>query len=272
MRTLLITLIGCVTLNLTLWGQLAGIPPQGAISLGLGGIISIDTKDWSVFNNPAGLANIESLSGIVGYQTFLDFSPFNSGVAGINLPTPAGTFALGISRFGDELFNTQMINFGFARKVGIMSLGLKANILQVNIDGFGKRSILIPEIGGLADLTPTLTLGTHIYNFTQSLISQNTLEKIPTIIRLSLDYHPTDLFNLYTEIEKDVELNPDLKFGLAYLIIDKLTLRTGISTALKSHSFGARLFIKNLVIDYAIRVNNGVGALHSFGLSYQMTR
>lgn len=251
---------------------MAGIQPQGAISLGLGGISSMDTKDWAIFNNPAGLVNIQSLSGIVGYQTILDFSPFNSAAAGINIPNRSGTLALGISRFGDELFNTQTINFGFARKIGIMSLGIKTNVLQMNIDGFGKRSIFISEIGSLADLTPKLTLGTHIYNFTQSRVSPNTLEKIPTIIRLSVDYHPTDLLNIYTEIEKDVELNPNIKFGLAYQLIESLTLRTGISTALGSHSFGSRLIIKRFQIDYAVLANRGIGTQHSFGLTYKMAQ
>lgn len=264
--------MSCVTLNLTLWGQLAGIPPKGATSLGLGGISSIDSKEWAVFNNPAGLTSVKVTSGIVGYQTILNFSPFNSALVGFNLPYPIGTLAIGVSRFGDQLFNTQTINLGFARKTGIMSLGIKTSISQVNIDGFGKRSVFVSEIGGLAELAPTLTLGTHIYNFTQSLLSPNTLEKIPTIIRLSLDYHPTELLNTYAEIEKDVALNPELKFGLAYRIIDNLTFRTGISTVLKSHSFGSRLIIKRFLIDYAVQVNQGISALHSFGLTYQMNK
>lgn len=265
-------MMSCVTLNLTLWGQLAGIPPKGAASLGLGGISSIDSKEWAVFNNPAGLTSIKVTSGIVGYQTILNFSPFNSAAVGFIIPYQIGTLAIGVSRFGDQLFNTQTINIGFARKIGIMSLGIKTSISQVNIDGFGKRSVFVSEIGGLADLAPTLTLGTHIYNLTQSLISPNTLEKIPTIIRLSLDYHPTDLLNVYTEIEKDVALDPNLRLGLAYRIIDNLAFRTGISTVLKSHSFGARLIIQPFMIDYAIQVNHGISTAHSFGLTYQMNK
>lgn len=261
-----------VTLNLTLWGQLAGIPPKGAVSLGLGGISSIDSKEWAVFNNPAGLASVKTISSVAGYQTILNFSPFNSVMVGFSTPYPIGTVAIGVSRFGDQLFNTQTVNLGFARKIGIMSIGLKTNILQVNIDGFGKRSVFVSEIGGLTDLAPTLTLGTHIYNFTQSLISPNTSEKIPTIVRLSLDYHPTDPLNVYAEIEKDVVLDPELRFGLSYCIVDSLTFRTGISTVIKSHSFGSRLTLKKFLVDYAIQVNHGISTLHSFGLTYQMNK
>lgn len=266
-----IILINCVTINLTLWSQLAGTAPNGAVSIGLGDIVSIDSKNWSSFNNPAGLSNISHISGSVGYQTLLDFSPFNSVLAGINLPLSIGTFGLGASKFGDEIFNTQMLHLATAKKMGIVHLGLKTTILQLNIDGFGKRSVLISEIGALATLSPLLTIGTHIYNFTQSNISRDIQEKVPTVVRLSLDYHPNDKVNFYAEIEKDVILDPILKFGLSYLLIESLALRTGISPATNSHSFGASLAFKSFTIDYGIK-SGLVGTLHSVGITYALER
>ncbi len=272
MRRLLITLISCVTLNLTLWGQLAGIPPKGALSTGLGGISSIDVMDWAVFNNPAGLANITDISVLAGYQSILNFPPFNSLTAAINLPTAIGTGGIGVSKFGDELLNTQMLHLGFARKIGIMSLGAKVVLLQLNIDGFGKRSVLLTEFGGLADLSPEITIGSHIYNLTQSNLVKEQQEKIPTIIRLSVDYHPNKQLNVYAEIEKDVLVEPDLKFGIAYRVIEHVTVRTGLSTLHSNHSFGASVENKRFRLDYGIRVNQGIGMLHSFGLIYQIRK
>ncbi|OEK00328.1 hypothetical protein BFP97_01835 [Roseivirga sp. 4D4] len=272
MRRLSIILISCVTLNLTLWSQLAGTPPNGAVSIGLGDIVSIGSEDWSIFNNPAGLADINEISGIAGYQTILDFSPFNSVFAGINLPSSIGTFGLGASKFGDEIFNTQMLHLALAQKIGIVNLGFKTAIQQLYIDGFGKRSVLVSEIGAITNLGPELTLGTHIYNFTQSNISRDIQEKIPVIVRASIDYHPTDELNLYAEFEKDVRLDPIIKMGLAYRLIETMVLRTGISPTTNRHSFGASLVLKAFTIDYGLRSGQGIGMLHSIGIIYSLKR
>ncbi|MBO3698015.1 hypothetical protein [Roseivirga sp. E12] len=272
MRRLSIILICCVTLNLTSWSQLAGTPPNGAVSIGLGGISSIDHKEWSIFNNPAGLSNVGQVSGIIGYQTTLSFLPFNSVMAGVSSPLKSSVLGFGISKFGDEIFNTQMAYMGFAHKVGNTKAGIKTNILQLQIDGFGKQSVFISEIGVLANLSPEFTLGTYIYNFTQSSISTDIQEKVPVIIRLSIDYHPSDQLNIYSEIEKDVVLDPDLRFGLAYKLVERLIVRTGISTSVKRHSFGASLISNRFTIDYGVRSGRETGVLHSFGLKYLFKR
>lgn len=266
----LILIIYLSILSYNCYGQLAGVPPSGPISIGLGGISSSLDNAWASFNNPAGISSQENLSVILGYQTSLDFSPFNTVIAAVILPTTIGVGAFSAYKFGDDLFNNQMISFAFAKKIGIMSLGIKASLLQYNIQGFGKRSVFIADIGGIADLTPTLSFGTHIYNFTQAVITSESQEKIPTILRLSLDYHPTDQLNIYMEGEKDIELTPDVKFGIAYHLIEAVVIRTGFSTITSRHSLGAGFQAKQFIIDYAVRTNSNIGSTHSFGLTYSL--
>lgn len=270
MHRIFITLICCVTLNLTLWGQLARISPHGAISLGLGGISSIDTDEWAAFNNPAALTNLSKLSFSVGYQSSLNFTPFNSSLASVILPAKWGTGAIAISSFGDELFNLQTFGLAFGHKVGTMDFGLKANLIQISIDGFEKRMIPVFEFGGLIDLSTNVSLGTHVYNLSQSLLSLETQEKIPVILRLSLDYHPNGDLNIYTEIVKDILLQPEIKVGLAYKLVDRLVIRTGIAPNTKGHSFGFGLTLQHFRIDYAVRRNQSLVSQHSLGLTYKL--
>lgn len=250
--------------------QLAGVPPSGPISLGLGGISSGLTNAWASFNNPAGLSSQEHLSTILGYQTSVNFSPFNTVTAAFILPTTLGIGAVSAYKFGDDLLSNQLISFAFAKKMGIMSLGIKTGLLQYNIQGFGKRSVFTADMGGIAELTPTLSFGMHIYNFTQTVIATESQEKIPTILRLALDYHPTEQLNIYVEGEKDVDRTPDVKLGLSYTIIEALIVRTGFSTITKRHSFGAGLHTRRFILDYAVRTNSNIGGTHSFGLTYSL--
>lgn len=257
--------------SLVLNAQLAGTPPVGPISMGLGGISSPLSNSWAVFNNPAGLASHSDFDAIFAYQTIFDFAPFNTVSAAVNYPSSFGTSGLGVYRFGDDLFSTSMLSLGFGKKIGIIGLGMKLNYLQYKIDGFGKRALGLAEMGALGQLTPALTFGMHIYNFTQSVISESTGEKVPVILRLSADYRLGEQVHLYLEGEKDVDEPVDVKFGLSYQVIEALTLRTGFSTQTNRMSFGAGILISRLTVDYALRANETISATHSFGLAYRFT-
>ena len=213
------------------FSQLSTIPPVGPKALGMGGVSAVNADVWGVLNNPGGIADAEALAAFVSYRTIFDFAPFNTVSAGVVAPTDLGTAGLGVFRFGDELFNTQMLSISIARKIGIMQLGIKASYLQLNIEGFGSRGVFVADIGGIATLTPELSFGAHIYNFSQSALSAETRERVPTVIRLALSYTPTEAFIFSIEGEKDVDLDPDIKLGLQYQLIESLYLRTGFFRA-----------------------------------------
>ena len=263
---LTITLI--VTSSFGLKAQLSAIPPSGPISNALGGISSPFDNAWSIFNNPAGLTGNQVTVGVFGYQTIFNFAPFNTVSAAVTTPTQYGTIAIGAYRFGDDIFSSQMGSLGFAKIIGIMSLGIKANYLQYNIQNFGRRSVFVAEMGGLATLTNNLRFGMHIYNFTQSIIIEESGEKLPTLLRLSIHYRIKEGIDFFVEGEKDVEQDPDLKVGLSYNLNDMIQLRTGFSTLANRHSLGAGFKIKKFNIDYALKANSNIGSAHNFGLAY----
>lgn len=249
--------------------QNASIPAAGPISLGLGGTRAAISNHWAIFNNPAGLGDLQGISGIFGYQTIINFTPFNSVLAALNAQIPFGNTAFGVYKFGDDLFSTQMASLGFARKLGIMSLGIKANLLQYDIAGFGKRSVFLGEMGGIANLTPLLNFGIHIYNFTQSVIAQETQEKVPILIRMAINYQISNELQLFIEGEKDVEREAEISLGLSFQFIEALQLRTGFATQTNRYSFGAGLKIQKFIVDYAVSPDSGIGTTHNFGLTYQ---
>jgi hypothetical protein len=227
---------------------------------------------WSIFNNPAGLTDIEKTTALFAYRTIFDFSPFNTVSAGAALPTTLGNVGFGVYRFGDDIFNSQMASLSFAKKTGIVRLGIKVNYLQFNIEGFGRKGTLMADIGVLADLTPQLTFGAQVYNFTQSRISNDTQEKVPTIINLGAAYKAAEDVTIIIEGEKDIDLDPDLKLGLEYQIIEALVARTGFSTLTNTHSFGAGLQLTRFTFDYGIRIDRQLGHTHNFGLTFEFRK
>jgi hypothetical protein len=249
--------------------QLASRPPVGPRALGLGGSNVVLNDAWSIFNNPAGLTDVEQTTTLFAYRTIFNFSPFNTVSAGAVFPTEVGNIGFGVFRFGDATFNSQMASLSFAKKTGIVRLGIKANYLQFNIEGFGRKGVFTSDIGVLADLTPQLTFGAQVYNFTQSRISDDTQEKVPTIISLGIAYTPAEDLTLIIEGEKDIALDPDLKLGLEYQIIEDIVARTGFSTLTNTHSFGGGLKLTRFTFDYGIRMDRRLGHTHNFGLTFE---
>tara|TARA_A100000171_G_C2132435_1_gene147650 strand:- start:1357 stop:2172 length:816 start_codon:yes stop_codon:yes gene_type:complete len=264
--TLLIAL--CFSFNTS--AQLASRAPVGPRALSMGGVSSVFHDSWSIFNNPAGLTETEQLTALFAYKTIFDFAPFNTVSAGVAMPTSLGSMGFSVFRFGDDIFNSQMASLSFARKTGIIRLGVKLNYLQYNIEGFGSKSTLLSDIGVVADLTPQLTFGAHIYNFTQSSIAADNREKVPTVINLGIAYKPSEEITLVIEGEKDIDLDPDLKLGLEYQVIEKVKARTGFSTLTNTHSFGAGLQLSRFGLDYGIRIDRKLGHTHNFGLTFQI--
>ena len=264
------TFIFSLLLTFQVSAQLASRAPVGPRALALGGVSSVFSDEWSIFNNPAGITDTQDLSALFAYRTIFDFAPFNTVSAGVLLPTPLLNAGFSVYRFGDDIFNSQMASLSVARKTGIIRLGAKFNYLQYNIEGFGRKAAFVADMGVLADLTPELTFGAHIYNFTQSSISTDNREKVPTIISLGIAYSPNDAVTLVIEGEKDIDLDPDLKLGLEYQIIEAVKARTGFSTLTNTHSFGAGLQLSRFGLDYGIRIDRQLGHTHNFGLTFQI--
>ncbi len=257
-----------IMISLNSYGQLASTPPVGPRALGMGSISVTQNDSWSIFNNPAGITDHERTSGLFAYRTIFDFSPFNTVSAGIVLPTQYGTSGISVYRFGDDLFNSQMLSGMISKKVGIIGLGVRANYLQYNIEGFGRKAVFIADMGGIAQLTPELTFGALISNFTQAAISDEANERIPTIIKLGASYQLSTDLVVFMEGEKDVDLDTDLKFGLQYQVIEKVQVRTGFSTQNDTHSFGVGILLNQFMIDYGIRIDRFLGNNHNLGLIY----
>jgi hypothetical protein len=248
--------------------QLASAPPTGPRALGMGSV-SVTSKDaWSLFNNPGGLAELDQTSALFAYRTIFDFSPFNTVSAGSVIPTTIGTAGISVFRFGDDEFNSQMLSGMFSHQIGIISLGLRANYLQFNIEGFGRKAIFVADIGAIAKLSDQLSFGVQVTNFTQSSVSDEDQERVPTIINIGLSYEPTSNLFITVEGEKDVDLEADLKIGVEYKVLEKIFVRTGFTVDKGTHSFGAGIELDQFFFDYGIKIDQYLGNNHNLGLIF----
>jgi hypothetical protein len=226
----------------------SSFPLIGSRAAGVGYATSCLTDGWAIFNNPAGLAALKNLEVGFAYESVPGFSPFNRMATFIAAPVRIGVFNAGVFRFGDDLYNEQKINFGYANKFGLASLGTTFQYIQYHVEGFGQKSLISFSFGGIAELTPWLKLGAYIINLSQPEISED--EKLPTSLIAGICVKASQKVLALIEIEKDLDYEAKLKLGIEYEIHKKFAVRTGVNVNPQTAFFGFGFMPGKLKLDY----------------------
>lgn len=246
----------------------------GAKTYGMGRTSLTVGDAWAVFNNVAALSDVKGTEAFLGYSNRFTLSGLNTLQAGVAFDAFFnGKMGVGITRFGDDLYNEHRLAIGYSHKISNVSIGIQANYLQTSIQGYGTRRNFALEMGGVAQLSETLFLGMHIFNINQAKVSEFEDERIPTIMRLGLSYRPSKRILVNFETEKDTEFAASFKAGLQYEVVNwnenQVFIRTGITTAEFLAHFGVGYYKGNFGVDYAFTTLPQVGYSHHIGLIYR---
>ncbi len=144
---------------------------------------------------------------------------------------------------------------------------MSVNYIQYRTEGFGSKGIVSINLGGIAELTPHLSVGAYIVNINQPEI--NDLEKLPTKLVAGIGFKPTDKVFMATEIEKDLEYDPVWKLGIEYTFHQKFCARTGYNINPNTAFFGLGFKTKKFNIDYALQHNTLLRLSHQASIVYQ---
>ena len=225
------------------------------------------SDEWSLFNNPGGIGKISRTNAAFAYEVQSQLKGANRMAAAFNNPFKWGTVAGGLFRFGDDLYNEQILSAGFGNQFGITSLGLKINLIQYSAEGFGVSTALSFDFGCITTLTEKLSIGTYITNFTQSKIGDND-QRLPIRLTAGFSYHPEKNISITTELSKELEYAATWRTGIEYAFNQKIFFRTGFNLNPNAAFFGIGGSKKNIKFDYAIRINHLTGASHQASVSY----
>ncbi len=241
----------------------------GARAQGMGNA-SVALEDYfSPFNNIGSSASIEEITTVAAYENRFNFKHFQHFGAGFMLPLKHGVASITAQKVGAEIYNEQNYGLGFSNKLGFVSLGIQLNYTQYYIAETGTRGVPSLAFGGVAELLPSLSFGAHIYNLNQAKISKEENLYLPVILKSGLSYAPAESLIIGLEVEKDVDKEAKIKGGLEYQIIEKFSVRTGISSAPYQHHFGLGFNPSLFSIDYALTTHSDLGLVHQMSLVYK---
>ena len=125
------------------------------------------------------------------------------------------------------------------------------------------------SLGGIAELTPHISVGAYVQNINQPKI--NNQEKLPTKLVAGIGFKPIDKILVATEIEKDLEYDALWKTGIEYKFNKKFCARTGYNINPSAAFFGIGFAGRHLIIDYALQHNPSLSLSHQASVTYQFT-
>jgi len=246
---------------------------MGARAAGMGFASSGLTDEWGIFNNVGSLGRQEKMSAAAAYELRTQLKNANRMAFAFNAPMQWGVSAIGLFRFGDELYNEQVISAGLGNKFGIASLGIKVNYIQYHAIGFGTHSTVSIDFGGVTQLTDQLSIGAYITNLNQAKINSDyNSERIPTRLTAGLTCKPKENILITSELDKDLDYDLIWRTGFEYSFKQKFFVRSGVNIKPQSGFFGLGAKRKNLQADYAIQFNSLSGASHQASISYWVNR
>ncbi len=241
---------------------------SGAKAQGIGYASSCLFDEWAILNNVGGLAKLEAPTSAITYNVNSYLPNGNSQALVIGIPFKPFAASIGAFSFGDKVYREQTISAGVASKFGLASLGAKMNYIQYRAEGFGQKGMVTVSMGGIAELTPTFSIGAHIININQPKISAEFDERIPTTLILGVRYDPGKKIFVTAELEKDIAYSPLFKMGVSYTPQEKFTFRTGYNLNPNAAFFGVGFLHKNFQIDYAFEYKMEMGMSNQASLAY----
>ena len=237
--------------------------PTGGRSWALANASVANRDAFSFYNNPAGLSHLKNIYGFSCYDRRYNLADLQTISFGVIKPIKIGVVGLGISRFGGEYYHEHQLSIAYSQKINMVSLGAKINLLQTGIQDIGVKRVLTFEMGAIAELIPQkLLFGFHIYNFTQTKLASYQDERVPTVMKAGVSYHPIEKLMINIETEKDIDYPAIFKCGIEYEIVKHFKLRTGFSSKPFASYFGFGFSPKNLQFDYAFRSHPQLGTSH----------
>jgi hypothetical protein len=243
-------------------GLRAGEPlymPHGAASMGMAFAVTATPGHWNCFNNQALLtaASSTSFSVALGNRFMLPglSSKAVSAVMALN-PAPLGIVA---THYGNGDWYRLFTGVGSAVKISDgIALGMQVDCIAEHGAGeYRDITHVTFETGMAYDLSPSLSLGVHLFN------PLTPLNGLPSSIEAALHWRQSDDFILAIGSSKVTDEPLSVQCGLSWGLLDRVVLMSGYMSSPSAFAFGIGFRAGSLEADAAFLMNGMTGITSS---------
>lgn len=228
--------------------------------------VALSNDVFSIFNNPAGLAQIKWTEIGIYYSP----SPFGikelaNGFGAVNQNFSFGNIAAGFSFYGFELYKENKINISYANKFHQFYFGISVIYNTIEIENYGSDNSFSLNIGGLTYINNSLRLGFAIHNVNRATFGDED-GQIPTVFSVGASYDVLSNLTFNSSLTKELEYDFSFRSGIEYNIIKYLSLRIGFKNYPSTYSAGIGINFLFFNLDYSVFTHEYLGLTHQAGL------
>lgn len=233
-----------------------------------GSDVALSDDVFSIFNNPAGLAQLNWRElGVYYSPSPFGFKELANEYMAYTEPLSFGSASLGVMSYGYDLYREVKIlpclSMRFFNK---LFAGFTVTIHHISIMGYGSKTAYYLNAGCLFYITNDLRSGFSITNINRATFTTNQ-DPIPIILKTGLSYNIINNFSLNTALEKDIKYNLSFMSGINYDITENFSLRIGFANEPSKFSGGIGINISSFNFDYAFFTHPDLGVTHQAGIT-----
>lgn len=249
--------------------QGSSIQGGGGWLIAQGNINSTSNNIVALYANPAFLADIENKWGVdLSFRRNFNISDLDTYSAGAYYKIAASTLGLSYVRYGNEFLSEQKIGFNYGRSLfSKLDIGARLNFYQLRQSEFENASSLTFELGLSSKVSKKVTFGALISNpISQKL---NDSYRIPTLIAIGVDYHPSKKVSLKGELAKSIKDPLTVRIGITYTPIDNISMLIGSDIGARQVGVGVRFNMGSLTVNGGYGINQVLNNTPALSFSYQ---
>jgi hypothetical protein len=219
------------------------IPSLGQFKMGAQGLAmgnattAFPGYSWALFSNPALISNEEIAIGFYGLRNY-GFTELTDMSALGTIPTKFGTVALGLHRYGDNLFNETRVRFGYKNQWRTLHYGIVLNYNNISFGAnYGSGNAVGIDAGLAAEITSRLWFGASGVNINRPEYD-GIEEELARELAVGLSYQLNELALFNFDVVKDVRYPVSYRGGIEVNVIEKLQGRVGITSYPLTYSMG----------------------------------
>ena len=248
----------------------------GAKSIALANAdLALSDNAFSLFTNPAGLAQMNWIEGGVFYSP----SPFgvkelSNAFFAASIPTEYGSFGLGVTTYGFELYKENKFVLAYANRYAKnFFYGVSLSLNHLSIKNYGEDNALAFSLGALYYISPDFRFAFTAENLNKATWGKEK-NQIPTVYKSGISYDVLQSersfgnVSLNFSLESEVGFNPSIQCGINYDLNEYFSLRSGFANEPTKYSAGFGIHYSQFEIDYAIFTHQELGLTHQFSVLF----
>jgi hypothetical protein len=221
---------------------------------------------WSCFNNQALLTAAPSTSFSAALENRFMVPGLSSKAVSAVIAVSPAPLGIVVTHYGNADYYRLFTGVGSAVKVtdGI-ALGLQVDCITEHGAGeYRDITHVTFETGMTCDLSPSLSLGMHLFN------PLTPLNGLPSSIDAALHWRQSNDFMLAIGSSKVTDEPLSVQCGLSWDVLDRLVLRSGYMSSPSAFAFGIGFRMATLQADVGFLMNSMTGVTSSLSFIWTL--